>query len=361
MYHFSDFDFFLPKSLIPYYPILSRSKSRLLLIDGECGKIKHSFFKNIVNYFNSKDLLIFNNTKVIPARIFGVKEKTGGKVEIFVLEIKNDTKVIAKIRSSNSCKIGDIFICGNKKKFYCSIISIKEKCFEIKFHNVKKVLDMLYILGHIPLPPYIHRKDNVHDKIFYQTVYGNQPGSVAAPTAGLHFDYLLLNELKKRNVQFSFITLHIGLGTFQTITTNSIKDHIMHSEYVQVTSEVINNISKCKKRGNRVIAVGTSTIRALETVQNYNRKEKKNITSFFGKTNIFIYPGYKHTVADGLITNFHLPKSTLILLVASFLGCKNTINVYKEAIKKKYRFLSYGDAMFITKKKQNEKKNIFFS
>ncbi|CAL4319591.1 tRNA preQ1(34) S-adenosylmethionine ribosyltransferase-isomerase QueA [Buchnera aphidicola] len=358
MYYFSDFDFFLPKSHIPYYPLPSRSESRLLLVNGENGNIKHTFFKNIINYFNPEDLLIFNNTKVIPARIFGIREKTGGKVEIFVLEIKNDTTVIAKIRSSNFSKIGDVFICGEKDKFYCSIISIKKKCFEIKFHNIKKVLDLLYCLGHVPLPPYIHRKDNIHDKISYQTIYGSEPGSIAAPTAGLHFDHFLLDKLKKRNFQFAFITLHIGLGTFQTIKTNNIKDHVMHSEYVRINSEVIDKIEKCKRGGNRVIAVGTSTIRALETLQIYRKKNKRKI-SFFGKTNIFIYPGYKHTMADALITNFHLPKSTLILLVASFLGCKNTINVYKEAIKKKYRFLSYGDAMFITKKKKMKIKMFF--
>ncbi|WP_343153841.1 tRNA preQ1(34) S-adenosylmethionine ribosyltransferase-isomerase QueA [Buchnera aphidicola (Mindarus keteleerifoliae)] len=355
MYCFSDFDFFLPKHLIPYYPLESRSESRLLIVDGKDGNIKHAFFKNIVDHFNPNDLLVFNDTKVIPARIFGIKKKTGGKIEIFIIKIITNNKVVAKIKSSNSCKVGDIFILGEKKNFSCSIISIKKKFFEIKFHNVEKIMNFLYRLGHMPLPPYIHRKDNIQDHVSYQTVYANHLGSVAAPTAGLHFDNDLLKKLKKRKVQFAFITLHIGLGTFQPIKNNNLKSHIMHSEHFRVNSKVLKEILECKKRGNRVIAVGTSTLRALESIQS----KKKNDSSSFKKTNIFIYPGYNHTIADGLITNFHFPNSTLILLVASFLGCKNTINVYKEAIKKNYRFLSYGDSMFITNKKRNEKKNVF--
>ncbi|QCI16966.1 tRNA preQ1(34) S-adenosylmethionine ribosyltransferase-isomerase QueA [Buchnera aphidicola (Aphis helianthi)] len=342
----SNFSFEIPKSLIAFYPSWIRSQCRLMMINGYTGKISHGFFYNIINEINSDDLIIFNNTEVIPARLHGIKE-SGGKIEILLEKILNNNNILAYIKSSNPVKINSHLFFGKYNEIRGSIISYRNPFYEIKFNNQK--VSSIYIfnkIGHIPLPPYIKRKNMKLDVNLYQTIYKKNLGSIAAPTAGLHFDLPLLESLYKKGVNVAFLTLHIGSGTFQPIRTMQIEKHIMHSEWVNISSELINKIKICKKKGGRVIAVGTSTLRALESA--YNSISWNNSENYSQNTNIFIYPGYQHNVVDALITNFHFPESTLIMLVSSFLGYKNTINAYYEAIKKKYRFFSYGDAMYIT-------------
>ncbi|QIQ41182.1 MAG: tRNA preQ1(34) S-adenosylmethionine ribosyltransferase-isomerase QueA [Buchnera aphidicola (Aphis urticata)] len=342
----SNFSFEIPKSLIAFYPSLIRSQCRLMIIDGCTGKINHKYFLNIINEINSGDLIIFNNTEVIPARLYGYKE-SGGKVEVLLEKILNNNNILAYLKSSNPVKINSNLFFGIYNEVKGSVISYNKPFYEIKFDNNQ--ISSLYIFnkyGHIPLPPYIKRKNLRLDKTLYQTVYKKNLGSIAAPTAGLHFDIPLLQELFKKGVNVGFITLHIGSGTFQPIKTIQIEQHIMHSEWVSVSSELINKIKICKNNGGRIIAVGTTTLRALESV--YHSTSWNNIENYSTNTNIFIYPGYKHNVVDALITNLHFPESTLIMLVSSFLGYRNTINAYREAVEKKYRFFSYGDAMYIT-------------
>ncbi|AYN24910.1 tRNA preQ1(34) S-adenosylmethionine ribosyltransferase-isomerase QueA [Buchnera aphidicola] len=344
--HLSNFSFKIPKSLIAFYPFFVRSQSRLLVINGHTGKISHKFFFNILNEINSGDLIIFNDTKVIPARLFGYKQ-SGGKVEVLLERILNKNSILASIKCSNKIKINSHLFFGKKNKIQSFVSSYKKPFYKIEFYDDNSsIIDIFNNIGHIPLPPYIKRFNEKIDVNSYQTVYKKNLGSVAAPTAGLHFDLPLLDSLSKKGVDIDFLTLHIGSGTFQPIRTLKIEKHIMHSELVQVSSNLIEKIKLCKKKGGRIIAVGTTTLRALESVYNSPSWDKKQ--DYIKDTNIFIYPGYKHNVVDALITNFHLPESTLIMLVSSFLGYRNTMNAYREAIKNNYRFFSYGDAMYIT-------------
>lgn len=342
----SDFSFDLPNSLIASYPCYNRSACRLLVINGNNGFIHHTYFFKIINEINSNDLIIFNDTQVIPARIFGYKEN-GGKLEILVERILNNNTILARIRASRNIKVGSLIFLGKYKKIKSLITERKDLFFTIVFYNNDySSIDIINDIGEIPLPPYIKRTVNYLDSELYQTVYKKNVGSIAAPTAGLHFDAHLLNALDKKGVNIGYITLHIGSSTFQPVRENNIKQHIMHSELVEVSSNLMKKIKYCKENGGRVIAVGTTTLRALESA--YNSSAWKKMNNFISDTNIFIYPGYQHNIVDGLITNFHLPKSTLIMLVASFLGYKNTKRAYYEAIRKRYRFFSYGDAMYIT-------------
>ncbi|QCI19711.1 MAG: tRNA preQ1(34) S-adenosylmethionine ribosyltransferase-isomerase QueA [Buchnera aphidicola (Brevicoryne brassicae)] len=353
----SDFYFDLPKSLISFYPCFIRSACRLMIINGHTGIVSHKRFFNIIDEIHSGDLIILNNTKVIPARFFGYKS-TGGKVEFLVERILDDTKILVSIKNCKHIKVGTNIFFGQNNEIKSSIIEYKNSFFKILFHsNNYSSIDIINRFGQMPLPPYIKRSINILDTDLYQTVYKKKIGSIAAPTAGLHFDLPLLDNLNKKGVDIEYITLHIGSGTFQPIRTDKIQDHIMHSEAVEVSSLLIKKIQSCKKKGGRIIAVGTSTLRALESA--YISLSWKNIKTFVGDTNIFIYPGYKHNVVDALITNFHLPQSTLIMLVASFMGYKNTVNAYQEAIKKKYLFFSYGDAMYITYNKLAPYEKIF--
>lgn len=342
----SDFDFSVPSSLIANYPYLHRSNCRLLSMDGDTGKISHGIFLDIIDQLRVGDLLVFNDTKVIYARFFGYTEN-GKKVEFLIERILSRFYCLAQIRSSKSIKIGTKVFCEKDKTIECHILSYENNFFKLFFKCNRSVLEILKEIGHIPIPPYIKRQDCDYDRDLYQTVYSKKYGSIAAPTAGLHFDRLLLDILRKKGVHMVFLTLHIGSGTFQPVRVNLVEDHIMHSEYVEVSQDVVNMIKECKKRGKRVIAVGTSTLRALESACNSNILG--DIVPFFSETNIFIYPGYRYHIVDALITNFHFPKSTLIMLVCSFLGYQYTMFSYKIAIKKKYYFFSYGDAMFITR------------
>ncbi|ACL29952.1 tRNA preQ1(34) S-adenosylmethionine ribosyltransferase-isomerase QueA [Buchnera aphidicola] len=345
----SDFSFDLPKSLISFHPYFIRSTCRLMVMYGHTGMIFHKRFFNIIDEINSGDLIILNNTQVIPARFFGKKE-SGGKVEVLVEKILGINNILASIKNSKNINIGSKIFFGYKDKIKGSVVDCKNSFFEIFFHdNIDSAIDIINNIGEIPLPPYIKRFRNKLDVDLYQTVYKKKTGSIAAPTAGLHFDLPLLEALHNKGVDIDYITLHIGSGTFQPIRRVQIEEHIMHSESVEVSSSVIQKIKSCKKKGGRIIAVGTSTLRALESA--YHSSEWSDSKDFISDTNIFIYPGYKHNIVDALITNFHFPESTLIMLVCSFLGYKNTMNAYNTAIVNKYSFFSYGDAMYITHNK----------
>ena len=332
----SDFNYHLPDELIAHYPLESRSDSRLLVYENE---IEHKYFTDILNYFNSGDLLVLNNTSVIPARIFGKKD-TGGEVEVLLERIMEDNKALVQIRSGNSPKIGTkIFL--EKHETIC--IDRKDNFYILQFNDIP--IEVFNTIGHIPLPPYIKRKDEQLDKLRYATVYENKElqNSVAAPTAGLHFDEELLGKIKKKGVNISHINLSVGAGTFQPVKVDKIKDHDIHEEFVEVEASVVDKVIKTKEKGNKVIAVGTTATRALETAFLNNEK------GFKGYTKLFIYPGFNFKAVDLLITNFHLPKSSLFMLVSAFIGFNNMKSIYTKAVEEKYRFLSYGDAMLLKK------------
>lgn len=338
----SDFHFELPNALIARYPTEKRSECRLLSLDGQTGIIEHGVFTDIVDKLQMGDLLIFNNTRVIPARVYGHKA-SGGKIEILVERLLENHRVLAHVKASKSPKVGAELLLGEQDPVSVTMIARHDSLFELQFPS--DVLTILEQIGHIPLPPYIDRADDEQDREVYQTVYNKVPGAVAAPTAGLHFDEQLLDALKQKGVEMGFVTLHVGAGTFQPVRVDSIEEHIMHAEYAEVSQAVVDAVNACKARGNRVIAVGTTSVRALESAAQHTGK----IVPFFADTRIFIYPGYQFNVVDALITNFHLPESTLIMLVSAFAGYQNTMQAYQEAVKAGYRFFSYGDAMFITK------------
>lgn len=335
----ADFDFDLPRELIAQFPCQERTASRLLCLDKNSGALKHQQFSDIVSYIKPNDLLIFNDTRVIPARLYGVKD-TGGKVEILIERVLTDNFVLAHVGASKSPKPGGkIFVNGDIE---LEMIERADELFKLKFNTAANVFDVLESVGHVPLPPYIERDDKDFDKERYQTVYAKRKGAVAAPTAGLHFDEKILEEIKSQGAKTAFITLHVGAGTFQPVRVDDIHEHKMHSEYIEVSSEVCEQIKETKALGGRIIAVGTTTVRSLETAA-----LNGEISPYMGDTDIFIFPGFKFKCIDAMVTNFHLPKSTLIMLVAAFAGYENVMHAYREAVKEKYRFFSYGDAMLI--------------
>lgn len=346
----SDFTFDLPDELIARYPMPDRSSSRLLMLNGDTGETRQGHFRDVLSLIEPGDLLVFNNTRVIPARMFGQKA-SGGKLEILVERILDDHRVLAHVRASKAPKPGTQILLDNG--YSANMVARYDALFELVFSGDQTVLEILEQIGHMPLPPYIDRPDENSDKERYQTVYNEKPGAVAAPTAGLHFDESLLEALKEKGVDLAFVTLHVGAGTFQPVRVEKIEDHHMHSEYAEVPAEVIEKINATRARGGRVIAVGTTSVRSLETAAQQSLKQNQPLSSFFGDTSIFIYPGYQCQVVDALITNFHLPGSTLIMLVSAFAGYEHVMKAYKEAVDSKYRFFSYGDAMFITR--QNAK------
>ncbi len=344
----SDFQFDLPDELIARYPMPERSASRLLMLDGNTGDTRHGHFRDVLDLVNPGDLLVFNNTRVIPARMFGQKA-SGGKLEILVERILDDHSVLAHVRASKAPKPGTQILLDNG--FSAEMVARHDALFELHFAGDLPVLDILNQIGHMPLPPYIDRPDENSDKERYQTVYNQRPGAVAAPTAGLHFDEPLLAALREKGVDFAYVTLHVGAGTFQPVRVERLEDHQMHSEYAEVSADVVEKINAARARGNRVIAVGTTSVRSLETAAQASLKAGKPLSPFFGDTSIFIYPGYQYQVVDALITNFHLPGSTLIMLVSAFAGYDHVMNAYQEAVTSGYRFFSYGDAMFITRQR----------
>lgn len=340
----ADFSFDLPDELIARFPKADRTSSRLLSLDGPSGAVEHKIFSDILELVNENDLLVFNNTKVIPARMFGQKE-SGGKVEVLVERVLDEHRVLAHIRASKSPKPGNVLILEGKAK--AIMVARHDTLFELEFSRSENVLDILNDVGHMPLPPYIDRPDNEADRERYQTVYGEKPGAVAAPTAGLHFDDKLMTALKDKGVQMAFVTLHVGAGTFQPVRVESVDEHIMHSEYIEVPQDVVDAVASTKAKGGRVIAVGTTSVRSLESAAKIHGGK---LDTYFGDTDIFIFPGYQFNVVDAMVTNFHLPESTLIMLVSAFAGQDNIMGAYNTAIEQQYRFFSYGDAMFLTRK-----------
>ena len=332
-----DFDYHLPEELIANYPMHERSSSRLLVSK---ERLSHKKFKDIIDFIDEGDLLILNNTSVIPARIFG-KKKSGGSIEVMLERLMENNEALVQIRSGRSPKVGsDLFV----DKYKIKVIDRKENFFIIKFNDDPLVV--FNEIGHVPLPPYIKRTDEEIDQERYATVYEDKKlqESVAAPTAGLHFDKKLLNELKNKGVQIGKVNLSVGAGTFQPVKVDNIEDHDIHSEYLEVKPEIIDLIESTKAAGKKVIAVGTTATRAIETA--YLDTSYKG---YKGYTKLFITPGYKYKVIDKLITNFHLPQSSLLMLVAAFIGYEKMKEIYKIAVEEKYRFLSYGDAMLLEK------------
>lgn len=336
-----DFDFYLPEELIAQHPMEQRDHSKMMVMNRNTGKLEHKVFSDIINYLNKGDVLVLNDTKVIPARLFGIKDSTDAHIEILLLKnIINDTweclvKPAKRVKVGTDMNFGDGLL-----KAKC----VKEKeegIRELEFTYEGVFYEILDKLGTMPLPPYIREK--LDDQERYQTVYAKNIGSAAAPTAGLHFTKELLAQLQKKGVEICYITLHVGLGTFRPVNVEDVTKHVMHSEYYIMEKEVAEKLNLAKKEGRRIISVGTTSTRTLETVmQKYGKFQECS-----GWTNIFIYPGYEFKAIDGLITNFHLPKSTLIMLVSAFSNRDFVLNAYKEAVKEKYRFFSFGDCMFI--------------
>lgn len=345
----SDFHFELPDELIARYPMADRTASRLLKLDGNSGKIEDKGFTDILDSIQAGDLLVFNNTRVIPARVFG-RKASGGKIEVLVERMLDEHSILAHVRSSKAPKPGAQLFLGENDQYEAEMVARHDALFELKFTSDKAVLQILEEVGHMPLPPYIDRPDEDSDQERYQTVYNEKPGAVAAPTAGLHFDEEILEKIKAKGAKLAFVTLHVGAGTFQPVRVDNILEHHMHAEYVEVTEEVVNTILETKKNGGRVIAVGTTSVRSLESAAQDAVKKGTELKPFFGDTDIFIYPGYEFQLIDGLLTNFHLPESTLIMLVSAFAGYDSVMNAYKHAVEQQYRFFSYGDAMFVTRK-----------
>ncbi|WP_337916864.1 tRNA preQ1(34) S-adenosylmethionine ribosyltransferase-isomerase QueA [Vibrio cholerae] len=344
----SDFHFELPDELIARYPKAERTASRLLQLDGNSGQLVDGTFKDVLELVEPGDLLVFNNTRVIPARMFG-RKASGGKLEVLVERMLDEHTILAHVRSSKPPKPGTELYLGENDEFHAVMPARHDALFEIRFTAETVVLDILNQIGHMPLPPYIDRPDEETDKERYQTVYNQKPGAVAAPTAGLHFDQALLEQIQAKGVELAYVTLHVGAGTFQPVRVENIHDHHMHAEYVEVPQEVVDAIAATKARGGRVVAVGTTSVRSLESAAQDALQKGSELKPFFGDTEIFIFPGYQYQLVDCLITNFHLPESTLIMLVSAFAGYEHTMAAYEHAVKEQYRFFSYGDAMFIRK------------
>lgn len=338
----SDFKYELPTHLIARYPLDKRSASRLLCLNGKNGVIAHRQFLNLVDLVSSKDLLVFNNTKVIPARLFGHKA-SGGKIEMLVERIVDEKCVLAHVRASKSPRAESKLIFNNDVHF--EVLGRQADLFKLCCLDPRPVIDVIEALGQIPLPPYFQREPEESDKERYQTIFARHKGSVAAPTAGLHFDKYMLDRLEKKGVGMGFVTLHVGAGTFAPVRETDISKHLMHAEYLEVSTELCERIRQTKANGGRVIAIGTTSARSLETAA-----ASGSIKPFTGETSIFIYPGYQFKCVDALLTNLHLPESTLLMLVSAFAGYDNVMRAYQEAVEQNYRFFSYGDAMWVEPK-----------
>ncbi|MBQ4515217.1 MAG: tRNA preQ1(34) S-adenosylmethionine ribosyltransferase-isomerase QueA [Clostridia bacterium] len=336
-----DFDYELPEELIAQTPLGDRPSSKLLVLDKISGERTHGHFKDILNYIKEGDCLVLNNTRVLPARLFGKREDTGSVIEFLLLSQKEDDVWEIIVRPGKKARPGHkvVFGDGKLKAEILDVVNDGNRLVKFSYNGIfNEILDEL---GEMPLPPYIHEK--LEDKERYQTVYSKVDGSAAAPTAGLHFTNDVLEEIKKKGADLAFVTLHVGLGTFRPVKVDVIEEHKMHSEFYTVDEETAQKINKAKQNGGRIICVGTTSTRVVETLSDDNGK----MHSGTGWTDIFIYPGYKFKMIDALITNFHLPQSTLIMLVSALAGRDNVLDAYREAVKEKYRFFSFGDAMFI--------------
>ncbi len=331
------FQFELPNELIARQPAAQRQDSRMLFLDSAESNLQHQQFGDFLSHVEQGDLIVFNNTKVIAARLYGQKS-SGGKVEVLVERLIDAYSVRAHVRASKSPKVGSQI--AFSEGFSAEMTGRDDDLFALTFN--KPVLAVLDAIGHMPLPPYIDRSDTDEDKERYQTVYADQLGAVAAPTAGLHFDEQMLENIQAKGASIAFVTLHVGAGTFQPVRVDNIVDHKMHSEWLQVSQKVCDQVTNTKLNGGRVIAVGTTSVRCLETAARSGQ-----IAPFEGDTNIFIYPGYRFNIVDGLLTNFHLSESTLLMLVSAFSGYHSIMAAYREAVSERYRFFSYGDAMFL--------------
>ncbi|MCT2537985.1 tRNA preQ1(34) S-adenosylmethionine ribosyltransferase-isomerase QueA [Aquibacillus koreensis] len=337
-----DFDFDLPERLIAQTPLTDRTSSRLLILDREKQTMDHKHFSNIIDYLEPGDCLVLNDTRVLPARLYGSKEDTGGKVEVLLLHQQEGDIWEVLVKPAKRIKEGTVITFGDGK-LTATCIDVQEHGGRIlRFDYQGIFLEVLNELGEMPLPPYI--KEQLPDKERYQTVYAKEEGSAAAPTAGLHFTRELLQQIQDKGVELAFITLHVGLGTFRPVSVDSIEEHDMHAELYHMTQETAEQLNKVKEQGGRIISVGTTSTRTLETIA---RDHDGELVAASGWTDIFIYPPYTFKAIDGLITNFHLPKSTLIMLVSAFAGQSFVLDAYREAVKQEYRFFSFGDAMFI--------------
>lgn len=336
-----DFYYDLPPELIAQHPLKDRAGSRLLVLDKETGKTEHKNFRNIIEYLNPGDCLVMNNTRVIPARLYGVKEDTGGKIEFLLLKRIDLNTWNVILKPGKRARTGARFVFGDGmlKAEVIEVRSDGNRIVRFEYDGVWE--ELLDRLGEMPLPPYI--KEKLEDKERYQTVYSKIEGSAAAPTAGLHFTNELLKAIRDKGVRTAYLTLHVGLGTFRPVSVENVEEHIMHTEHYDVSQEAADIINETRKSGGRIIAVGTTSVRTLETVAEDNGTMKAEI----GDTSIFIYPGYKFKVTDSIITNFHLPESTLLMLVSAFAGKENIFAAYEQAVKEKYRFFSFGDAMLL--------------
>lgn len=336
-----DFDYDLPEELIAQTPLLKRDESRLMVLNKESGEVSHHTFCDILDYLHEGDTLVLNDTKVLPARLIGVKEETQAVIEILLLKnIKGDiweclVKPARRIKEGTIVSFGE----GKLKAKCCGVFEEGIRHFELIYDGI--LMEILEELGTMPLPPYIHEK--LEDQSRYQTVYAKEVGSAAAPTAGLHFTLDLLDKIQKKGINICYITLHVGLGTFRPVSVSLVEEHEMHSEFYSMSQEVADVLNETKKKGKRIIAVGTTSTRTLETIANLYGEFKE----CSGWTNIFIYPGYQFKAIDALITNFHLPKSTLVMLVSALAGREHILRAYQIAVSEKYRFFSFGDAMFI--------------
>ena len=335
----SDFDYDLPEQLIAQTPLRQRGGSRMLLVDPRRGQLTDKRFTDLPTLLESGDLLVFNDTRVIPARLFGHKQ-TGGKVEVMVERVLDDEILLAHIRASKAPKAGTHLVL--EQQIECRVQARDGDLFILHQDN-RPWLELLEQFGHVPLPPYIKRADDDVDRERYQTVFATNPGAVAAPTAGLHFDREMLDTLQRQGVKSAHITLHVGAGTFQPVRGDDIESHIMHSERIEVTGAIVDAIAQTRQRGGRIIAVGTTVVRSLETAAASGK-----LMPLRGESNLFIRPGYRFKVVDAMLTNFHLPKSTLLMLVSAFAGTGLIRQAYAHAVAQQYRFFSYGDAMYIS-------------
>ena len=337
----SDFYYYLPEELIAQDPLEDRTASRLLVLDRKTGAVKHKIFSDVIDYLNKGDCLVINNTRVIPARLIGEKEGTGGKVEVLLLKRRANDVWETLVKPGKKLKPGAKITFGDGRLRAEVLEVVEEGNRLVKFHYEGIFEEILDSLGEMPLPPYITHK--LEDKEMYQTVYAKFDGSAAAPTAGLHFTKELLNKIEEKGIKIASITLHVGLGTFRPVKVDDVNNHHMHTEWYEVNAEAADIINETKRNGGRVICVGTTSCRTIESVADDNGYMKAKT----GETDIFIYPGYKFKVMDGLITNFHLPESTLVMLVSAFAGKENVLSAYETAVKEKYRFFSFGDAMIL--------------
>lgn len=335
----SDFNYHLPDDLIAQKPLPERTASRLLRLNKSTGELKDGHFSDFIDNLTERDLLVFNDTKVIPARLFATKA-TGGKVEILIERVTGDRDALAHVRASKSPKADSELRLSDGT--VCRVLGREQDLFILKFESGPTLLELLAAIGHMPLPPYIDRDDDSDDLERYQTVFARQAGAVAAPTAGLHFDDNTLRQLEDRGIARSFVTLHVGSGTFQPVRVEDLSQHVMHREFFQVTEQCAEAVLQTRARGGRVVAIGTTSVRALESAS-----VSGELQAGCGDTELFITPGYRFKSVDALLTNFHLPESTLLMLISAFAGYDNVMNAYRHAIQQRYRFFSYGDAMAI--------------